>query len=64
MRSAENIFEEIGQLHNKYGASKFAFQDDEVMINRQRIIKLCELILSSNIKIKISVRSRIDSLDL
>jgi anaerobic magnesium-protoporphyrin IX monomethyl ester cyclase len=63
MRSAENIFEEIGQLHNKYGASKFAFQDDEVMINRQRIIKLCELILSSNIKIKISVRSRIDSLD-
>lgn len=63
MRSAQNLFEEIRQIHNNYGASKFAFQDDEVMINRDRVINLCELILSSDMKIKISVRSRIDSLD-
>jgi len=63
MRSAENIFEEIRQLYGKYGARKFAFQDDEVMIKRERVIKLCELIKSSGMKIKISVRSRIDSLD-
>ncbi len=63
IRSAENIFEEIKHLVDSFGATYFAFQDDEVMLHKKRVRKLCELIISNNLKVKISVRSRIDSLD-
>jgi anaerobic magnesium-protoporphyrin IX monomethyl ester cyclase len=62
MRSAENIFDEIKFLHERFGVRYIAFQDDEPMINRRRIERLCDLLLDSKLEIKISARGRIDSL--
>lgn len=63
-RSAQNIFDEMKLLVDKYGVKYFAFQDDEALFKKDRTRELCELIISSKLDIKISVRCRISSLDL
>ncbi|MBF0205448.1 MAG: cobalamin-dependent protein [Oligoflexia bacterium] len=62
-RSAENVFQEVESLVNKYGAKKFAFQDDEILRSKKRILLFCDLIEKNNLDIKISIRTRIDSID-
>ncbi|MFA6078169.1 MAG: radical SAM protein [Candidatus Omnitrophota bacterium] len=63
LRSAQNIFDEIKDLVKKYGVKKIAFQDDEILLSKQRIMDLCNLILNDKLKIKMSLRARIDSID-
>ena len=63
LRSAENIFKEISHLVGTYGVKKITFQDDEILLSRERVLKLCDLIKKSGLKFKMSVRSRIDSID-
>lgn len=62
-RSAENVFNEIEYLAEKFGAEAFAFQDDEAFINKERIIEFCNLLKKSKHPLKFSARLRIDSLD-
>jgi magnesium-protoporphyrin IX monomethyl ester (oxidative) cyclase len=62
MRSAENIYAEIELLAHRYGVKYVAFQDDEPMISRRRIDRLCELLLDSDLGVKISCRGRVDSI--
>lgn len=62
-RSAENVFQEVEDLAEKYGARYFAFQDDEAFISKDRIIKFCDLAIKSPFKLNFSARLRIDSLD-
>src|SRR3989338_5062653 len=63
-RSAQNIFAEIKLLIDKYGVKKIAFQDDEILINKKRILELYNLLLENKLKIRMSLRSRIDSIDV
>ena len=62
-RSPENVFKEIEQLAEKFGAEAFAFQDDEAFINKKRIIEFCNLAKKSKYPLRFSARLRIDSLD-
>lgn len=63
MRSARNIFEEIRELVDRFGLKKITFQDDEILCSRERFLELCDLILESGLKINMSIRTRIDSID-
>lgn len=63
LRSAKNVFDEIENLVNRFGVERIAFQDDEILCSKKRFLELCDLISRSNLKIKISIRTRIDSID-
>jgi anaerobic magnesium-protoporphyrin IX monomethyl ester cyclase len=62
-RSPQNVFNEIEFLAEKYGARKFAFQDDEAFINKERVIEFCNLVKNSRFPLKFSARLRIDNCD-
>lgn len=44
-RSAKNILREIYYLKEKFGVREIAFEDDQFMGSKDRIIKLCKLII-------------------
>ena len=64
-RSAENIFEEIDECVKKYGITDFFFKADTFTINKDNVIKLCNLIINSDLKGKISwaANSRVNTID-
>lgn len=51
-RSPENIVEEIKQLIKDYNINQISFEDDNISVNKNRLIKLCELIIKENLNIK------------
>lgn len=62
-RSAQNIFAEIKSLVENFRVEKITFQDDEILCRKDRFIELCDLICDSNLRINMSMRTRIDSID-
>jgi radical SAM superfamily enzyme YgiQ (UPF0313 family) len=64
-RTPENVFEEIKYRYNKFGVRKFRFNDDTFTLNRQRLEKLCELIIKfkEEMKIKWMCDTRADQLN-
>ena len=62
-RSPHNIFEEIKCLTEKYGTKRFAFQDDEAFIDKERVEVFCDLIKKNMPSLQFSGRLRIDNLD-
>jgi len=63
LRSAQNIFDEISNLISKFKVEKIAFQDDEILVSRDRMMRFCDLVGKSNINVKMSLRTRINSID-
>ena len=63
LASARRMFEEIRYMHEEYGAPSIALEDNEPMRDKQRIRDLCDLLMESELDVKISSRSRIDSID-
>lgn len=61
-RTPQNVFEEVKEIAQKFGAKRFAFQDDEAFINKKRVIEFCKLVRESNLGISFSARLRVDSL--
>lgn len=53
-RSAENVFEEIELLVNYYGIDEFHIYDDIFNLDVRRMEKICDLIINSNLKIKLA----------
>jgi radical SAM superfamily enzyme YgiQ (UPF0313 family) len=51
-RSAESIFQEIKYVNEKYGIEDFQFADNLINGNISELSDLCDLIIRSNIKIK------------
>ena len=49
-KTAEDIVNEIELLINKYNAKKIMFLDDNATVDKNRMIKICELIKEKNIK--------------
>ena len=49
-KSAEDVVKEIEMLINKYQAKKIMFLDDNATVDKSRMIKICELIKTRNIK--------------
>lgn len=62
-RSAENVFMEIKFLREKYGVREIAFVDDTLLISKQRIYKLFELLDAGNFKFSWTCASRVNNVD-
>jgi radical SAM superfamily enzyme YgiQ (UPF0313 family) len=53
-RSPKNVFFEIMELYNRYGVDEFHIFDDVFNLDADRAKKICDLILSSKLDIKIA----------
>ena len=64
MRSPENVLEELRECYNKYHIKNFFFKADTFTINREWVLKLCDLIKQSelNNKIAYTANSRVKPL--
>ena len=61
-RSAEKIVDEIEKWVN-VEACNFFFVDDNLTINKKRVIKMCKMIVERKLKIDFKVSSRVDTVD-
>lgn len=64
-RSPKNVVDEIYELVKKYGIEEFNFEDDNLTLNRKRMIEICDMIIKRGLKIKWSASNgvRADTLD-
>lgn len=60
--SAERIFEDILYLKRKYGIKGIYFREDNFTLNKNRVVKLCNLLIENNIDITWICETRADSL--
>lgn len=58
--SAEYVFEVMDELYLKYGIKEVFIFDDNMMFFRQRLEKLCDLLIQKKLKLKWSCFARID----
>jgi radical SAM superfamily enzyme YgiQ (UPF0313 family) len=61
--NAEKIFDIIKYLINNFNVKQVNFYDDTFTLNKKRVIELCRLIISNNIKIDWTCFSRVDKVD-
>lgn len=61
-RSEENVLQEIKML-KKMGINEFFLIDDTFTINKNRVLRLCKLLISENLGIRYKISSRIDRID-
>ncbi len=64
-RSPENVIKEIEELVSKYGIEEINFEDDNMSLNRQRMEKICDMVIDRKINIKWNCPNglRADTLD-
>jgi len=62
-RSPENVLREIEFLKEKYKIKEIIFYDDSFTLNKERIIKLCQLIIEKKLNIKWKCETRINLVD-
>ena len=62
-RSPENILKEMQYWHDNYKVELFIFRDPVFSINKNHTLQLCNLIISSNIKIKFIIETHLRILD-
>ena len=62
-RSAELVVEEIRECVLKYNIKNFIFWSDLFNFDTGWVQRLCKLIIDSNLKIKFSANTRVDTLD-
>ena len=60
-RSPENVAEEIRLVKEKYGITRFCFEDDSFSLNKDRLLKLCSMLQAE--KVKWICNTRVDLLD-
>ncbi|MFC1685763.1 B12-binding domain-containing radical SAM protein [Nanoarchaeota archaeon] len=51
-RSAKNVVDEIEMLVKKYGVRQFRMQDDNISLDKKRIIEICDEIVKRKLDIK------------
>ncbi|MDD5069098.1 MAG: cobalamin-dependent protein [Candidatus Omnitrophica bacterium] len=66
MRSAENVVNEIKWQVDSLGAKEIVIYDDNFTLNKQRVIDICDLIISQRIEVSLQLTNgvRVDTLDL
>jgi radical SAM superfamily enzyme YgiQ (UPF0313 family) len=62
-RSAENVFEEIKMLHERYNVQEICFSDDTFLLDKQRVRTLFNLLQEANIFVYWTCMSRINDVD-
>ncbi|MFA6320695.1 MAG: radical SAM protein [Candidatus Omnitrophota bacterium] len=63
LHSPELMLEEVKELVDKYGVDHIIFTDDDLFIDKDRIIEFCRLIRANNIQITWAAQARADSLN-
>lgn len=62
-RSTENVIKEIAYFVDKYNTKNFVFYDDNFIIDKSRLIKICKEIIDNNWNIRFTVASSIRIID-
>lgn len=57
------VVEEIEYCIKRFKARSFQFFDDTFTVNKERVLKICELIKKRNLKIKFLILTRVDLVD-
>jgi len=63
-RTPGNIFAEIKILYEKYKIRHFTFFDENFIVNKNRVLELCNLIINDSMKIKWDCKARVDSVEI
>jgi len=63
LMSAERVYKEMVEVYERYGFRNIHFQDDTFTLSRERVIELCNRILSSGINFRFSCQTRPDMVD-
>jgi radical SAM superfamily enzyme YgiQ (UPF0313 family) len=63
MHSPERVIQEMETLINDYGAKEIHFWDDNLALNKDRLLKICNLIKEHGIDIPWNCESRVDTID-
>ena len=62
-RSADNVVDELIAVHRGYGTHHFAFMDDAMTMDRDRVRRICERLIEERLDITWSMMTRIDAVD-
>ena len=62
-RSAESVLKEIVSLMDRYNIRRFRFIDDIFTVRKNRVMRLCELILEEGLDITWTATTRLDFVD-
>jgi anaerobic magnesium-protoporphyrin IX monomethyl ester cyclase len=62
-RSAQNVLQEIFQMHKTRSIKHFHFVDDSMAMNKERTTEICQGLIDSKLPITWSMMTRIDSVD-
>ncbi|NQT03038.1 MAG: radical SAM protein [Planctomycetes bacterium] len=62
VRSAENIFQEMKVLHDKYGIKEIAIYDDTFTIQKSRLENLFDMLIEADMDLIWSCSARVDTL--
>jgi len=63
MRSISNVIEEIQLLYDDYKIKSIRFADDTFVLNKKRVIQLCDKIATEKLAVKWSCLGRINLMD-
>ncbi len=62
--SAEYVLDVVKELHQRFGVNDIQFEDDNFMLNRRRLVEICDLLESERLPVTWSCQTRADTLEL
>lgn len=62
-RSAEDVINEIRVLHNEYGITGVFFMDDTFVLDRERLVAICDGLIGENLGIIWAASGRVNLVD-
>lgn len=62
-RSPENVVRELIEIKRKYHIREIWFRDDLFLLDKQRVIKICDGIIRNKLNLSWGCQSRVDNLD-
>lgn len=62
-RSPENVMAELEEIIEQSGIKTIWFYDDTFTMNKERVLKICDLILKKNLRIDFTCSIRVDTVD-
>jgi radical SAM superfamily enzyme YgiQ (UPF0313 family) len=62
-RSAEKVVDEVEVLYHEYGIREIAFWDDTFVLDRKRVLDICNIIINKKLNIIWSAQARVNLVD-
>ena len=63
LKSAERIIEEIKTAHQQFGISNFVFEHDMFTLDREKVIRVCQMLKEIGFPVRWRCSARLDCLD-